>query len=82
MGEEIPQIIKKLRTHKNPALSKFKFIIEKATNRKDIEDLPSTVDFSGSEKICMFCEYCEHSKVFFKTESKKLSRSTFNFLKI
>lgn len=77
------QKIKQLRKYKDSELSKLEFKIDKATNCKNIEDLPSTIDFPGSEKICMFCEYCDHLKVIFKTESKKkLSGGIFDFLKI
>ncbi len=73
------QKIKRLRKYKDSELSKIKSKIIEAINCKNIEDLPSIIDFPSSEKICMFCEYCNHLKVIFKADSKKKNRSIFDF---
>ncbi len=59
------QKIKKLRKYKDSELNKLKIKIRKAIKCKNVEDLPPTIYFPGSERICFFCDYCDHSKVIF-----------------
>lgn len=60
------QKIKKLRKYKDLELKKLKLKIKNAIECKSEFDLPPPIYFPGSEKICMYCEYCDHIKVIFE----------------